>query len=90
MEKYFKKLVKGLEVMFDVKVDLDNITDYPVLNNDEELTHKVEKSLKNSGIKEIKKVDTAYQNSASEDFAYFSNEIPGVFIFYGEMPDDGV
>lgn len=90
MEKYFKKLVKGLEVMFDVKVDLDYITDYPVLNNDEELTHKVEKSLKNSGIKEIKKVDTAYQNSASEDFAYFSNEIPGVFIFYGEMPDDGV
>lgn len=42
MEKYFKKLVKGLEVMFDVKVYLDYITDYPVLNNDEELTHKVE------------------------------------------------
>lgn len=90
MEKYFKKLVAGLETMFDVKVDLDYITDYPVLNNDEKLTKKVQKSLENSGIKALKKVDTTYRNSASEDFAYFSNEIPGTFIFYGEMPDDGV
>lgn len=90
MEKNFKMLVAGLEKMFGVKIDLFYQSDYPVLDNDETFTHMIQHSLKNSNIPELKTIDTTSRNSASEDFAYFSNTIPGVYLFVGEMPDDGV
>lgn len=90
IEKNFKNIVKGLEIMFGVKVDLFYNADYPVLDNDENLTKEVQYSLENSNIKELEKVDTISRNTASEDFAYFSQNIPGVYMFVGEMPDDGV
>lgn len=90
VEKNFKNLVKGMEIMFDVKIDLFYNNDYPVLNNDKELTEKIQKSLENGGIKEIKHLDFEGRESASEDFAYFTQNIPGTYMFVGEMPDDGV
>lgn len=90
MEKNFKNLVAGLETMFDVKIDLDYFTDYPVLENDDHLAKQIQKSLESSGIKELQKVDTTSRNSASEDFAYYCQKVPGVYMFVGEMPDDGV
>lgn len=90
MEENFKRLVKGLEVMFDVKIDLFYQSDYPVLNNDASFTRLIQHSLKNSHINELQTVDTTSRNTASEDFAYYTNKIPGVYLFVGEMPDDGV
>lgn len=90
VEKNFKQIVKGLEIMFGVKVDLFYASDYPVLNNNADLAAEIQHTLRTSDIKELQTVDTVSRNTASEDFAYFSNKIPGVYMFVGECPDDGV
>jgi len=90
IEKNFKNIVKGLETMFGVTVDLFYNADYPVLDNNEALTQEVQYSLANSDIKELKTIDTKTRNTASEDFAYFCQDVPGVYMFVGEMPDNGV
>lgn len=90
IETNFKRMVKGLELMFDVKVDLFYDSDYPVLNNDTDLAATIQNSLRHSHIQELTNLDTITRNTASEDFAYFAQKIPGVYLFVGEMPDDGV
>lgn len=90
IEKNFKNIVHGLEIMFNVKIDLFYNNDYPVLNNDAELTKLTQNSLKNSHIKGLENLDFTTRNTASEDFAYFAKKIPAVYMFVGEMPDDGV
>ncbi|MCH4172256.1 MAG: amidohydrolase [Lactobacillus sp.] len=90
IETNFKRMVKGLELMFDVKVDLFYDSDYPVLNNDAELAATIQNSLRHSHIQELTNLDMVTRNTASEDFAYFAQKIPGVYMFVGEMPDDGI
>ncbi|MFD1670816.1 amidohydrolase [Agrilactobacillus yilanensis] len=90
VEKNFKQMVKGLETMFGVEVDLFYDTDYPVLNNNDALTEFVQHSLQTSNIAELQHLDMTHTESASEDFAYFAQKVPSTFMFVGEMPDDGV
>lgn len=89
IEKEFKRIISGFEIMFDVKVELFYESNYPVLNNDRQLTRFVQHSLINSDIEGLIELDTITQNSASEDFAYFAQKIPAVYFFVGQMPDEG-
>src|SRR4051812_35004795 len=56
IEREVKRMVKGLEVEFDVQCDLTYTPDYPPLYNNPELTEKVAAALKNANVKEITEV----------------------------------
>ncbi|EIA20792.1 hypothetical protein KKC_04990 [Listeria fleischmannii subsp. coloradonensis] len=89
IEKEIRRIVGGLEVMFGVTCELDYKNDYPVLNNDEALTHFVVDSINSSAIPEITAVTRCEPQPPSEDFAYYAKERPSVFFYVGAMPADG-
>lgn len=89
IEKEIRRIVGGLEAMFGVTCELDYKNDYPVLNNDEALTHFVVDSINSSAIPEITAVTRCEPQPPSEDFAYYAKERPSVFFYVGAMPADG-
>ncbi len=88
IEKEFHKYAKGLEEMYSVDVDLDYKNDYPVLYNDPEETERVVEALKTHPIPEITGVEETDQVAASEDFAYYLEEVPGSYFYVGAVPAD--
>lgn len=65
----------------DVYVDLG----YPVTRNDPGLYRRMAPTLRRvAGDKFIE----AQQTTTAEDFSYFANEVPGLFLFLGVAPDD--
>ncbi len=65
-------------------VDLPYTIDYPVTYNDPVLTAKMLPSLrKSAGETNVVLVPA---RTGSEDFSYFSEKVPGLFIFLGGMP----
>lgn len=85
-EREVKRYAKGLEETFDVTVELDYNSDYPVLINDEEVTERVGKALNSVDVPEIKNVEVNDQQAPSEDFAYYLVEKPGTFFYVGATP----
>lgn len=83
-------IAKSAAEMFDMKVEIDYNDNYPVLVNDEELTKRVVKSIKDAKIPEIKQVFDCGPQDPSEDFAYFAQERPSCFFYVGCDPDDGM
>lgn len=65
-------------------VELPYTIRYPVTFNDPKLTAKMLPSLEKSAGKENVKLVKA--RTGSEDFSFFANEVPGLFIFLGGMP----
>lgn len=88
VEEEIKRLAKGLEEGFGVKAELEYKPDYPVLYNDPEHTERVTKALESHDIPEVEGVEDAGQQTASEDFAYYTQEKPGVFFYVGAAPKD--
>ena len=103
IEKEFRQLVAGLEVTFNVKIQLDYSNNYPVLKNDPESTRQVKEICERTSglnsnqinqdeilIPEITKVETGNPWSASEDFALYLQKRPGCYFYVGAMPEDGI
>lgn len=65
-------------------VELPYSTHYPVTFNDIELTNKMVASMQKSAGKENVKLVAA--QTGSEDFSYFAEKVPGLFLFLGGMP----
>lgn len=65
-------------------VELPLTVRYPVTYNDPKLTAQMLPSLKKSAGDD--NVVLAPAMTGSEDFSFFSNEVPGLFIFLGGMP----
>lgn len=84
--KELNRLVKGLEAMFDVKCRLTYTQGYPSLYNDPELTLLARESLEGMNDPDIIQVVESPPISGSEDFSYFSQAVPGVFLFAGCRP----
>ncbi|EAH0314714.1 amidohydrolase [Listeria monocytogenes] len=89
IQKEITRIVGGIEAMFGVTCELDYKNDYPVLNNDEALTDFVVKSIKGAKIPEITDVVRCEPQPPSEDFAYYTKELPSSFFYVGAMPADG-
>lgn len=87
---WLKKLCKGIEMIFDVKVDLVFHTGTLVVDNDPDLTKKVLKSINHSNLPGLGEIDTTTVGPGAEDFSFFSTQLPTVYLDYGEMPADGV
>jgi len=86
IEREVKRLVKGLEVEFDVSCELTYTPDYPPLYNNPELTEKVAEALKNANIKEITEVREVPPMAPSEDFAYYAEKFPACFFYIACSP----
>ena len=86
IEREIKRLVKGLEELFDVQCDLTYTPDYPPLYNNPELTEKVASTLKGANVKEITEVKEVPPMAPSEDFAYYAEKFPGCFFYIGCTP----
>ncbi len=65
-------------------VELPYTIDYPVTYNDPTLTARMLPSLEKSAGKG--NVTLVAARTGSEDFSYFSEKVPGLFIFLGGMP----
>ncbi|MEB6549990.1 M20 family metallopeptidase [Heyndrickxia sporothermodurans] len=89
VETEFKRILAGLAQEFDITYDLIYSHDYPVLVNDEEMTELVSKAINKADIPEIKAVLETPPASASEDFAYYLQKVPGSFFYVGAKPEDG-
>ena len=86
IEREVKRLVKGLEVEFDVSCELTYTPDYPPLYNNPELTEKVAEALKNANVKEITEVKEVPPMAPSEDFAYYAEKFPACFFYIACTP----
>ncbi|GAB3046710.1 amidohydrolase [Virgibacillus ainsalahensis] len=86
IDKEFKRIVKGIEVEFDVACELTYTADYPPLYNDPEVTEMVAQSLKSMNDKDIKEVKEFPRLAPSEDFAYYAEKIPACFFYIACTP----
>ncbi|WP_031546446.1 amidohydrolase [Salinicoccus luteus] len=82
-----KKAVQSIEDMFDVECELDYVYDYPVTHNHAEQCEFLEEILMASEGTYFDKYTNPEPQSASEDFAYYLEKIPGVFLFVGAKPE---
>lgn len=89
MKKNIKQIIKGIDVTFGVKSELDYDDNYPVLVNNHDLTKKVEDWIKESKIPEVTAVKDSGVVNASEDFAYYAEKKPACFFYVGCQPKDG-
>ncbi len=68
-------------------VELPYSTHYPVTYNDPSLTARMLPSLQKSAGKE--NVQLVPARTGSEDFSFFAEKVPGLFLFLGGMPKGG-
>ncbi|MGF3072081.1 M20 metallopeptidase family protein [Facklamia sp. P12934] len=74
------KITKGLEVAYDVKIDLSYEYKYPVLVNDQASTLDTVKALQ-AGLGDDYIIPSAEALMGAEDFAYYGKELPATFLF---------
>ena len=86
IEQEVRRITGGIELEFNVKCELTYTADYPPLYNDPEITDNVVSILQNSADKEIREVVEMPMNSASEDFSYYLEKVPGTFFNIGCKP----
>lgn len=67
-----------------VEIQLPYSTDYPVTYNDPELMDKMLPTLKR--INGDKNVLLISPETGAEDFSFFQQKVPGLFLFFGVMP----
>lgn len=77
---HMKALHQGAENIYGCKIDLMANPGYPPVLNDAELTRKMEEAFRREGL--------PYQEFAEpyflgEDFSYYQEKVPGVFVFLG-------
>lgn len=82
-----KKVVAGIESTFDVECELDYVYDYPVAYNHPRETQIVEEILTKSKGSYFNEIVYPNPVSGSEDFAYYTEKIPGTFIMVGSKPE---
>ena len=81
IEQEIRRIVKGIEVEFDVTCELTYTPDYPPLYNDPEMTQLVATCLQNANDKDITDVKEFPKMSPSEDFAYYAKKVPACFFY---------
>lgn len=87
IEKEVGGICEGLEKAYNCKIDLDYKNDYPVLVNDDEMTQLVVDAVTGANIEGVDGVEDCGPQNASEDFSYYSQEIPSCFFYVGARPD---
>lgn len=90
IEKEIKRISSGIEATFGVTNVLEYKDDYPTLYNDPELTRQVAKAIEEAKLPNVTSVEECEPQPPSEDFAYYTKELPSSFIYIGAAPEGEV
>jgi len=84
IERRIRRTVEHIATSAGATADVEIDYGYPVTVNDPELTMQMLPSLErvSDSVKQTAKI------TGAEDFSYFANEVPGLFIFLGVAPPD--
>lgn len=77
-----RTIVDGVAATFDVKIDLDLVTGYPVLMNDASCAEVV-RAVAREVVGEDNVSADDLPMAGGEDFAYFCEAVPGAYFFLG-------
>lgn len=87
IEDELHRIVKGIEVEFNVKCELTYTPDYPPLYNDPTKTEEVVSILESANDPVITELKELSPSPGSEDFSYYLQKTPGTFYFIGCRPE---
>lgn len=83
----FERIVRGMSSAFRLEADVEYVLDYPVTKNEEEyVSYAKQLASKQFGEDIIEVLEKP--SMASEDFAFYLEQVPGAFIFLG-VGDEG-
>lgn len=85
IEQEIRKISKGLETSFNCKIDVDYKNDYPVLENDKDMTNLLVRAIKKS--KMNVEIEDCGPQAPSEDFSYYTEVVPSSFFYVGAKKD---
>ncbi|MDD2502670.1 MAG: M20/M25/M40 family metallo-hydrolase, partial [Clostridia bacterium] len=77
-----KDLLKGMETSHGIRGELKELVYYPPVINHQELADKVKKIVPQEMLHPINPMTIA------EDFSYFQQQVPGLFIFLGSRNEE--
>ncbi|WP_265583450.1 amidohydrolase [Cytobacillus oceanisediminis] len=86
MNREIHRIVNGVEELFGVSCELTYEPDYPPLYNDPELTKFVANTLTSVVDRDIIEVKEFPKMAPSDDFAYYSEKVPGCYFYIGCTP----
>lgn len=87
IEKEIRCMCLGMEKAYSCHIDLDYKNDYPVLMNDNEMTELAVDALEEANIDGVVGIEDCGPQSPSEDFSFYSQEIPACFFYIGAKPE---
>lgn len=79
-------LVGQIASAYETKADLLLVNVAPVTVNNPELTESMVPALQLAAPGKVERLDTSL--SPSEDFSYYSQKVPGLFVFLGATPEN--
>lgn len=88
VQKEFRRILSGIAEEFGVTYDLTYTDDYPVLFNDKEMTDLAMRGIQKAQIPEVKEILESDPTPGSEDFAYFTEKVPGSMFYVGANPEN--
>lgn len=89
IKKSIQKVIRGVDDAFDVHSQLDYDDNYPVLVNDKQLTTQIADWLTKAQLPQVTQIKDSSFVNASEDFAYYAEQVPSCFFYVGCQVDDG-
>lgn len=83
IEEQVNQISNGIAMAFGCGVDVDYARDYPVLLNDKEMTELFVRAAKKANIQEVDDILDCGPLPPSEDFSYYSRQLPCCFFYVG-------
>ena len=89
IEKRFREILSGITTAYGCSFDLTYTHDYPPVINDDKLAEFAKKFIETNSIPGLKFREGEI-TMGSEDFSYYQQKIPGLYVFFGAKPDGEV
>ena len=84
--KKMPPLVQGISTAYETEANVLVVNHAPVTTNDPDLTRSMVKALELAAPGKVKELPASL--SPSEDFSYYAQKVPGLFVFLGATPAD--
>ena len=84
--KKMPPLVQGISTAYETEANVLVVNHAPVTTNDPDLTRSMVKALELAAPGKVEELPAAL--SPSEDFSYYAQKVPGLFVFLGATPAD--
>ena len=84
--KKMPPLVQGISTAYETEANVLVVNHAPVTTNDPDLTRSMVKALELAAPGKVEELPASL--SPSEDFSYYAQKVPGLFVFLGATPAD--